>query len=911
MKKNNEIVIKGARLNNLKNISLKIPKNKIIVVTGVSGSGKSTLAYDTIFAEAQRRYIESLSSYARQFLKNHQKPEFDSINGLSPAIALENKTTNNNPRSTVGTSTEIYHYLCLLFEQLGVVISPVSKNVIEPLSFISFQNYIMNLKSNTKFIVASPIEYNRINYFHKRGYSKIIYNNKIINISDFKEKSEKVFIVINRLVVKDNKDFVYVLKETYDNGLDIGKGFLSIFDSDCKMINSFNDHMIENDLVFEKPSQSLFNFNNPYGACVKCKGHGDVIDIDENKVIPDKNLSISNNAIHPWISSGMQRRKNEFIENLKNINFPIHKKYCELTQEQKNIIWNGEKKIKGLNSFFDFLKRKSYKIQYRVMLSRYRGLSKCNECNGSRLNQSVKHIYLKNKNIEDIVKLSIIELLDFIKQIDYGFNENKVVERIKKEILSRLNSLVDLGLGYLTINRKSSTLSGGESQRIHIAKAIGSVLEGSIYVLDEPSVGLHSRDTQNLLKILKKLRDLGNTLIIVEHDKEIIQSADHIIDIGPFAGSRGGNIIYSGNRKSDNISSMTLDYIKNKRSIVRSSNIRTPNNFISINGINMNNLKNVDVKIPTKLITAVTGVSGSGKSTLIKDIFLPALKRKLKDFSYKKPNCESIESPLYDEIQDVSYVDQDSIKKSSKSTAITYINSFDNIRALFAALPYSKTQGFTSKHFSFNVDGGRCENCKGQGFVVIEMQFLSDIKIGCEVCNGKRYNNEILKVKLHDKNIYEILNLTVSEGYDFFNEHDHINIAKKLNPLIDVGLGYLKMGQTINTMSSGELQRLKLAHFLSEKNEKSILIFDEPTKGLHFYDVEILIKALDKLVQNGNTVIVVEHNIDVIKNVDWVIDMGPEGGDKGGKIIFNGTPEKLADVNSFTGTALKNEYSSQ
>ncbi|RPG60007.1 MAG: excinuclease ABC subunit A [Flavobacteriales bacterium TMED191] len=907
MNKKDKIIIKGARLNNLKNISVSIPKNKLIVVTGLSGSGKSSFAYDTIYAEAQRRYIESLSSYARQFLNNHQKPEFDTIKGLSPAIALEHKTSTNNPRSTVGTSTEIYHYLTLLFERLGRVISPASKQEVKPIQFEDFKQFIFKQKTNTKFIISSPIPVRKIAYLKEEGYSQMILNKKIIELNETSEDINNVNLVIDKLIVEKIDDFEFILKEAFNKAMNIGNGYLFVYNQDLELLKSFNDKMIEDNIQFESPSQELFNFNNPYGACTNCNGHGDVMDIDIDKVIPDKQKSLYDNAIHPWISSGMGKWKNTLIENLKKYNFPIYKKYKELSLKEKKIIWDGNKDIQGISDFFNFLKRKSYKIQYRVMLSKYRGLSSCKQCKGSRLNIATQYIYVNNKNIHHLVNLPIKELLKFIKKINVNNHDGKIITKIKEEITKRSESLIRLGLGYLTLNRKSSSLSGGESQRINIAKSIGSVLVGSIYVLDEPSLGLHSRDTKNLLHTLRELKDLGNTLIVVEHDKDIIQAADYIIDIGPLAGSKGGNIMYAGPFHSKKSNSITLQYINREKQITRFSNQRKPVNFIKINGIKKNNLKNINVEIPTKLFTAITGVSGSGKSTLIKDIFLPAVKRKLKDFSYAKPECNSIEMALYEDIEEINYVDQNSIKKSSKSTAITYINSYDSIRLLFASQSKSKLFNFSAKHFSFNVDGGRCNNCKGQGYVNIEMQFLADIKINCEVCNGTRFQEDILKVKFCNKNINQLLNLTIDEGYDFFNQNQQTTIAKKMQPLIEVGLGYLKMGQAINSMSSGELQRLKLGHFLSKQNKKSILIFDEPSKGLHFHDINILIKALDKLVDNGNTVIVVEHNLDIIKNVDWIIDMGPEAGDKGGQVIFNGTPKNLIKKNSHTGMALKKE----
>jgi len=907
MRNKNEIVVKGARLHNLKNVSVKIPKNKIVVVTGVSGSGKSTLIYDTIYAEAQRRYVESLSSYARQFLKNRSKPEFDEIKGLSPAIALETKTNINNPRSTVGTTTEIYHFITLLYERLGKVISPISKKEVTPISFNEFKKFIFKLKHKTKFVICCRIPSNRLKYFIEEGYSRIILNKKIVETSTIKTDIQDCLLVIDRLVYNPTKEFDFILRESYNKALEIGVGEFSIYTEKVDFITNFNNKMILDGIQFEKPHKDLLNFNNPYGACPKCNGHGDLLDIDEEKVIPNKQLSVFDGAIHPWKSSGMDKWKRGLLNELIKEDFPIHKKYIDLSINEKTRIWKGGKNLTSIYDFFEFLKRKSYKIQYRVMLSRYRGLSKCNYCNGNRLNPVSQYISVNNKTIGDIINMSMMELLQFINTINGPRNEKKLIQQIINEILSRLNTLIKLGLDYLTLNRKSSSLSGGESQRINIAKAIGSVLVGTIYILDEPSIGLHSRDTNKLLEILKTLKSLGNSILIVEHDKDIIKAADYLIDMGPLAGINGGEIIYKGGLITQKNSSLTLQYINKNIKISNNFKKRIPKNFIQIKGINKNNLKNVDVSIPIGVFVAITGVSGSGKSTLIKDVLLPAIKRKLKDYSFKHAPCEGIDLGLYQDIEGIEFVDQNSIKKSSKSTPITYINCFDNIRTLFAIQKDAKHNNLTAKHFSFNVNGGRCEDCKGQGYIIVEMQFLSDIKIKCEKCNGKRYQDLILKVKYNNKNIDELLNSTIEESYDFFIKNKETSITKNMAPLLSVGLGYLKLGQTINTLSSGELQRLKLASFLNRKYKNNILIFDEPTKGLHFHDIKILLKAFQSLVDAGNTLIVIEHNLDIIKNVDWVVDLGPEGGEKGGNVVFNGSPTDLAKEDSHTGLALKKE----
>lgn len=906
MKQKKEIIIKGARLNNLKNISVKIPKNKIVVITGVSGSGKSTLAYDTIYAEAQRRYVESLSSYARQFLKNQSKPEFDEITGLSPAIAIEPKIGGNNPRSTVGTITEIYHYITLLYERLGQIVSPISGNEVIPSNFTNVKKYIYSLPINTRYIVSCPISKKQLPHLKATGYSRLIVDQKIMNINDT-IKHKNIYLIIDRLINNQTNGVEFIMKEAYEKATEIGNGRCIIHDQNGKELKSFNTQLELDGLMFEQPNRNLFNFNNPYGACEDCNGHGELIDIDSEKVITDKQSSVFENAIHPFRSSGMQKWKEKLINQLKDIKFPVHKKYINLSTIEKKTLWEGNEKIHGLNSFFDYLKRKSYKIQYRVMLSKYRGLSKCKKCNGSRLNAQANNIFIQKKNISDIVDLSMLQLLKFMKNINSNQHEEKIITKIKEEIITRINSMINLGLDYLTLNRKSNSLSGGEHQRINIAKAIGSVLVGSIYVLDEPSIGLHSRDTLQLLNILRKLRDLGNSVIVVEHDKEIIKNSDYIIDIGPLAGINGGNIIYSGTPCNKKNNSLTLDYVNNLKKINKIIKSRVPTKFIKIQGITKNNLKNIDVAIPMKVFTAITGVSGSGKTTLIKDVFLPAIKRKLKDYSYKPAPCKSIELSLYEDIEDIDYINQNSIKKSSKSTPITYINAFDSIRSFYASQPKSILQNLTTKHFSFNVPGGRCEHCKGQGYIIIEMQFLADINIKCDLCKGNRYNKNILDIRFKENNISDILNLTIDEGYDFFHKNGQEQISKQMKPLLNVGLGYLKMGQAISNLSTGELQRLKLSSFLSKNNKKSILIFDEPTKGLHFHDIKVLIKSFEKLVEEGNTVILIEHNLDVIKNVDWVIDMGPEGGDKGGKIIFSGSPQELQKENSHTGRAIKKE----
>ena len=910
MNKTDQIIIKGARLNNLKNISVKIPKNKIVVITGLSGSGKSTLAYDTIYAECERRYVESLSSYARQFLKKNQKPEFDEIKGLSPAISIKANTSITNSRSTVGTSTEIYHYLTLLYERVGKVFSPISGKEVKRNAFDIFQSYIYKFAVNTKFLICCPINFIQLQEFDKKGYSRIVVNDQIIEIKNLinsKKYHQTILLVIDRLIFNSNQELTKNLHIAYNNCMKIGGGICCICNKEGSLLKEFNNNMVLDNIQFEPPSRNLFNFNNPYGACYNCNGHGDLIDLDEDKIIPNKELSVSSNVVQPWRGESMEKWKNQFISKTKSINFPITKKYSELSKKEKHTLWNGNKEIKGINDFFSFLHKKSYKIQYRVMLSKYRSQSLCKLCQGSRLNPKSNYVLINKKSINELINVSISELLKFIKKIEPDKKETIIINTIINEIKSRIQLMINLGLDYLTLNRKSNSLSGGEVQRINIAKSIGSILIGAIYILDEPTIGLHAKDTKKLLDIIRQLKSSGNSIIIVEHDKDIIKGSDYMIEMGPLAGIDGGNVVYEGTVRNLKENSLTLDFINNKELIQKSSQKRISKEKIILTGITKNNLKNVDITIPLKVFTAITGVSGSGKTTLLKGVTFPAIKRKLKDFSFKKPvyNNLMINAGRIDHIE---FIDQNSIKKSSKSTPITYIKAFNYIREIFAKQPLSRINNLTSKHFSFNITGGRCEHCKGLGYSIVEMQFLADIKLTCKYCSGKRYNDEVLKINFKNLTINDILNLTIKEAFSFFQKNRCDKVCKSIEPLIQVGLGYIKLGQPINTLSSGELQRLKLGCFLNEKQKNSILIFDEPTKGLHFHDIKILMAAFQKLIDQSNTIIVIEHNLDVIKNVDWVLDLGPGGGDKGGKIIFSGTPENLSKSNSYTGIALKSEF---
>ncbi len=903
--KKNKIIIKGASLHNLKNISVDIPKNKIVVITGVSGSGKSTLAYNTIYAEAQRLYMQSLSSYARQFLKNHNKPKVEYIKGLAPAIAIEQKTNINNSKSTVGTATEIYYYLTLLYEHIGKTFSPISGKEVKDITFNDFKKCIYKLQKNTRFIICVEINQNLLSSYYKQGFSRVIANGKISEIIDFKKPVKHLKLIIDRLVLEKSEDFEFILLQAYNKAIEIGSGKFMICDEHGKSIQTFNKNFTIDGLAFTRPHKDLFNFNNPHGACNYCNGHGDLIDLNIDKIIPYKNLSILEGAIHPWRSGKMARWQDDLINKSKSLNISINTKYANLSEEEKNTIWHGKDNFRGILHFFSFIKRKSYKIQYRVMLSRYRSLAVCKECNGSRLKKEAQYVKVNNESITSLVNLSLKDLLAFIKNINP--KNGTITQRIITQITSRIESILQLGLHYLTLNRKCNSLSGGETQKINIAKSIESGLVGSLYILDEPSIGLHARDTEQLIKIIHKLKKLGNSIIIVEHDKTIIKAADHIIDIGPLAGTYGGELIYSGPIiKSNKANSLTLNYINNKLKVQHVSKYRKATDFIEIKGANANNLKQVNVMIPLNAFTAVTGLSGSGKTSLLKEVLLPGVKRKLKDYSFQKPNCQIIEFPL-NRVENIDFLDQNSIKKSSKSTPITYVNAFDKIRDLFASETHSKLRDLQAKDFSFNVTGGRCEKCKGQGYIIIEMQFLSDIKMDCDICHGKRYKKNIREIYFNKHNITDILNLTVKDAYDFFIKHEKPKIAEQIKPLITVGLSYLKLGQPMSTLSSGEMQRIKLGSFLSKKNKKSILIFDEPTKGLHFHDIKILINAFQELINIGNTIIVIEHNLDVINNVDWVIELGPESGKEGGSIVFSGKLKEFFKQKSHTSIALQKE----
>ncbi|WP_457617380.1 excinuclease ABC subunit UvrA [Lutibacter sp.] len=897
------ILIKGAKLHNLKNIDVAIPRNKLVVITGLSGSGKSSLAFDTLFAEGQRRYVESLSSYARQFLGRLNKPKVDYIKGISPAIAIEQKVNATNPRSTVGTSTEIYDYLKLLFARIGKTYSPISGNEVKKHTVTDVINYIKKIDQNTKLLLLSPVHIpeersvlQTLKILSQQGYARIKYKNEILRIEDIDTEIEHDFyLVIDRVIVKDNDDFFNRLADAIQTAFFEGSGTCIVENINTQQLTYFNNKFELDGLQFIEPSTHLFSFNNPYGACPNCEGYGNVIGIDEELVIPNTALSIYEDAILPWRSESFKKYKHNLITNAYKCDIPIHKPWFQLSEEQKKLVWDGNNYFKGLHSFFKHLEEKSYKIQYRVMLSRYRGKTKCNVCHGKRLREEANNVKVGNKSISDLVDLPLNELTDFFKNLELNKYEHKIAKRLLVEINNRLQFLNDVGLNYLTLNRTSNTLSGGESQRINLATSLGSSLVGSMYILDEPSIGLHPKDTERLVHVLKNLRDLGNTVIVVEHDEDIMKAADVIIDIGPEAGTHGGEIVAEGTYndilKSD---SLTAKYLNNQLTIEVPKSRRPITKSIKIIGARENNLKNIDVQIPLNCLTVITGVSGSGKSTLVSKILYPAIQKKIGGYGTKAGQFSQLKGDT-DSIEHVEFINQNPIGRSSRSNPVTYIKAYDDIRALFASEKLSKIRNYQPKHFSFNVEGGRCEVCKGEGEVTIEMQFMADVHLECEACKGKRFKKEILEVTFHQKSISDILNLTINNAIAFFTTHNQQKIVKKLQPLQDVGLGYVTLGQSSSTLSGGEAQRIKLASFLVKGNRqsKSLFIFDEPTTGLHFHDIKKLLNSFNALIQNGHSIVVIEHNIELIKCADYIIDLGKDGGKKGGYLLFQGTPEAL------------------
>ena len=915
-KKNTEYLsLKGARMHNLKGINVDIPKKQFVVITGVSGSGKSSLAFDTIYAEGQRRYVESLSSYARQFLERIEKPKVDKISGLSPAIALEQKISSSNPRSTVGTKTEIYDYIKILFSRFGKTYSPISGKEVKKNKVSEIIDDIKKQSVGDKLIILTKLEdinsgniEQKIESLINQNYNRIFYENEIIKLNDVKfdriSKYNNLYLVIDRIVRGESDEFLSRVADSLETAIYEGKGKCLVNNLTKSKIKKYNTILEADGIKFTKPDTNFFSFNNPYGACTKCEGYGDIVGIDERLVIPNTSLSLFDDAIFPWRGKKLKKYKSLFIKNSVEYNFPIHKPYFELTNDQKKLLWDGNDKLIGINNFFQKLEAKLYKIQNRVLLSRYRGKTTCNECNGNRLKKEAGYVKINNKNIFDLINMPLNELQLYFESV-------KITDRITNEIISRVKCLNDLGLGYLTLNRKSSSLSGGESQRINLATCIGSNLTGSLYVLDEPSIGLHSYDTQQLIKIIKRLKNLGNTVLVVEHDDEIIKSADHIIDIGPKAGTFGGQVVAEGSfKKILNSDSLTAKYLNGKIKINESKGIRDSKSKIKISGCRENNLKNFNVEIPLNKLVTISGVSGSGKSTLINRILYPSILNHLDDYSLKPGEFDNLSGDL-GQINFVEYISQKAIGKSSRSNPVTYIKAYDDIRKLFSSQRESKIRGYKPKHFSFNVDGGRCETCKGEGTITIEMQFMPDVNLVCDSCNGKRFKNEILEIRINNKNIADILNLTVDDAIIFFNDLGENKIAEKLVVLQKVGLGYIKLGQSSSTLSGGEAQRVKLAFFLSAKNKSKsgLFLFDEPTTGLHFDDIKKLLKSINELIDNGNSVIIIEHNLEIIKSSDHVIDLGPLGGNNGGEIVFQGNLDKLLKSSTITAESLKKSLS--
>ena len=916
MTKLENIEIHGARVNNLKNIDLCIPKNKLVVITGLSGSGKSSLAFDTIYAEGQRRYVESLSSYARQIMGRLSKPDVDLITGLSPAIAIQQRTMTSNPRSTVGTTTEIYEYLKLLYARIGRTFSPVSGKEVKRNQVGDVVDFILQQTGKAVYILAPIIIpegrtlQEHLNILLQQGFNRLIINDKQIRIEDYikekgKEKPQDIHIMVDRLKVnKDSSELIGQLSDSVQTAFYEGKGecIILVDNQVDRQETLFSSRFEADGITFEPPTTHLFAFNNPYGACKTCEGFGTIIGIDEDLVVPDKSLSVYDNAIACWRGEKMSKFRDHLVKVAHYFDFPIHKPYFQLTEEQKDTLWRGNKYFMGINDFFKDVESQSYKIQYRVMLSRYRGKTVCPDCHGKRLRPEANYVKINGKSITELATMSISSLKEFFTNLKLSESESFIAERLLIEIRNRINFLMEVGLGYLTLNRASNTLSGGEAQRINLATSLGSSLVGSTYILDEPSIGLHSRDTQQLIKVLRRLRDIGNTVIVVEHDEEIIRAADEIIDIGPYAGRFGGELVFQGDIKAMEKSgkSLTAQYITGKMEIPVPKHRRKWNNAIEFVGCLEHNLKNINVKIPLNVLTVVTGVSGSGKSSLVNNIIYTSLKKMYGGTTEKTGSFGSIRGSIQ-AIQSVEMIDQNHIGKSTRSNPVTYVKAFDDIRNLFAEQKLSKMRGLKAGYFSFNVPGGRCDNCEGEGILKVEMQFMADVFLECDVCHGQRYKEEALEIKFLDKNIFDILEMSIDDAIEFFsqpNEYKNYTdrIILKLKPLQDVGLGYLKMGQPSSTLSGGEAQRIKLASFLvNGTNERpTLFIFDEPTTGLHFHDVNKLLAAFEALINNGHSLIVIEHDPDVIKTADWVIDLGPEGGDAGGNIVFAGTPEDLA-----------------
>ncbi|WP_343705785.1 excinuclease ABC subunit UvrA [Flavobacterium sp.] len=917
------IIIKGAQVHNLKNVDVVIPRNKLVVITGLSGSGKSSLAFDTLYAEGQRRYVESLSSYARQFLGRLDKPKVEYIKGIAPAIAIEQKVNTTNARSTVGTSTEIYDYIKLLFARIGRTYSPISGQEVKKNTVTDVISDVKSLPLDSRWLLLAPIHLeegrqleDKLKVLLQQGFARILVDNEMIRLdefsaSDFHQFDNKdILLIIDRIVVKEEEEFYNRLADAVQTAFFEGKGICFLQELNGEKRFSYSNNFELDGITFLEPNVHLFSFNNPYGACPVCEGYGNIIGIDADLVVPNTSLSIYESAIYPWRGESMSWYKDELVKHAYKFDFPIHKPYFQLTEEQKDLIWTGNQYFQGLNDFFRELEEKNYKIQNRVMLSRYRGKTKCHACKGKRLREEASYVKINGKTVSDLVDLPIKHLVTFFKNIELNQYEQQIAKRLMIEINNRLSFLSEVGLDYLTLNRNSATLSGGESQRINLATSLGSSLVGSMYILDEPSIGLHPKDSERLIKVLLSLRDLGNTVIVVEHDEDIMKAADMIIDIGPEAGTFGGKLVAQGTYdeilKSD---SLTAKYLNGDLEITVPKKRRKYKNHIDIIGARENNLKNIDVTFPLDVLTVVTGVSGSGKSTLIKKILFPAVQKKLESAAEKAGQFSEI-SGSFSQIKHIEYVDQNPIGRSSRSNPVTYIKAYDDIRDLYAKEKLSKIRGYQAKHFSFNVDGGRCETCKGEGSINVEMVFMADVSLPCETCGGKRFKKEILEVTFDNQNINDILTMTIDDAIAFFEKNKQSKITQKLQPLQDVGLGYVQLGQSSSTLSGGEAQRIKLASFLVKgaTKDKALFVFDEPTTGLHFHDIKKLLASFNALIEKGHSIIVIEHNLDLIKCADWILDLGPEGGENGGHLLASGTPEDIVKVKeSVTGVYLKDK----
>jgi excinuclease ABC subunit A len=914
------IIIKGAQVHNLKNVDVAIPRNKLVVITGLSGSGKSSLAFDTLYAEGQRRYVESLSSYARQFLGRLDKPKVEYIKGIAPAIAIEQKVNTTNARSTVGTSTEIYDYVKLLFARIGRTYSPVSGQEVKKNTVTDVVTDVKGFELDSKWLLLAPIHLEKgrqleekLKVLLQQGFARILIDNEMIRLDEFatsldKKKDQDILLIIDRIVVKEEEEFYNRLSDAVQTAFYEGKGICYLQELNTNKRFSYSNNFELDGITFLEPNPHLFSFNNPYGACPACEGYGNIIGIDTDLVVPNTSLSVFENAIFPWRGESMSWYRDQLVNNSHKFDFPIHKPYFQLNEEQKDLIWKGNQYFEGLNDFFKELEEKNYKIQNRVMLSRYRGKTKCHVCKGKRLRIEASYVKINGKTVSDLVDLPIQHLVTFFNEIDLNVYEKQIAKRLMIEINNRLSFLTEVGLSYLTLNRNSSTLSGGESQRINLATSLGSSLVGSMYILDEPSIGLHPKDSERLIKVLLSLRDLGNTVIVVEHDEDIMKAADMIIDIGPEAGTFGGELVAQGTY--DEIlksSSLTAKYLNGDLEITVPKNRRKSKNHIQVIGARENNLKNIDVTFPLDVLTVITGVSGSGKSTLVKKILFPAIQKKLDNAAEKAGQFTEIKGS-FSQIKHIEYVDQNPIGRSSRSNPVTYIKAYDDIRELYAKEKLSKVRGYQAKHFSFNVDGGRCETCKGEGAINVEMVFMADVQLPCETCNGKRFKKEVLEITFDNKNINDILTMTIDDAISFFSTNNQTKITQKLQPLQDVGLGYVQLGQSSSTLSGGEAQRIKLASFLVKgaTKDKALFVFDEPTTGLHFHDIKKLLASFDALIDKGHSIIVIEHNLDLIKCADWIIDLGPEGGENGGELLAEGTPEEIVKVKkSITGAYLK------